>query len=109
MTISTGKSPILYVVAWLLTLIGVLGLITTLIIEPRYTIVKGMVLISSALIIFGLGEFLNHPKEHSFIETEQGDTKRREYIRRRNTCGLGNLCIIVALLLFFVGLSSLIF
>ncbi len=109
MTKSTGKSPILYVVSWLLTLIGLLGLITTLIIEPHYTIVKGMVLISAALIIFGLGEFLNHPKEQSFITTEKDTTKRRQYIRRRNTCGLGNLCIIVALLLFFIGLSSLIF
>ncbi len=109
MTITTSKFPILYIAAWVITATGLLGLFVTLFIEPKHTILKGMVLISAALIIFGLGEFLNHPKEKSFMATEQGDTKRREYIRRRNTCGLGNLCIIVALLLFFIGLSSLIF
>ncbi len=112
MTTVRTKFPILYLMAWFFTLTGLLGLIATLLIGPTYAIVKGMVLISAALIIFGLGEFLNHPKEKNFIaaEKEEKETaKRGQYIRRRNSCGLGNLFIIVALLLFFVGLSSVLF
>lgn len=107
MSTKAKQFPILYIGAWIMIGFGVVCLGGTLLLQPPSAIFKGLVFISFALILFGTGELLNHPRER-LIEPGQSD-KSPKFHRRRNVCSLGNLSDICALLLFFMGLAALLY
>jgi len=72
-------------------------------------ICKALLLLALALAIFGVGEFLNHPRRRLITpETVKGKQKPQFY-RNRKTCGLGNLLDICAIITFFLALSSFLY
>lgn len=107
----TGASrlPPLFITACMFIGVGIVCLFGTLVLEPPSHISKGLLYISTAFIIFGLGEVLNHPKERLNTHTQENSTHATEFQRKRNVCSLGNLCDICALLLFFMGISNMFF
>lgn len=108
MTQQERKIPVTYYLAWALLTTGLTSALMPLLLQARYAVEKGIILVALAFCLVGIGELLNHPKEQIFIP--EGDNKKLpQFRRRRNVCGLGNLFLIVGLLLFFVGLSSLLF
>jgi hypothetical protein len=109
MTEQASKYPPMFLTACTLFSIGVLALLGTLLFYRHPPYLKGFFLLSSSLMGFGAGEILNHPKEPVPRFSVDGDNTLPQFYRRRNTCGLGNLLIIVALLLFSGGISSLIY
>lgn len=70
---------------------------------------KGSLLLSLSLLFFGTGELFNHPKQKLITKKTVQLTKNREYHRTRNSCGLGNLLDICALLFFFMSMASFFF
>jgi hypothetical protein len=110
MTTAASRLPPLFITACIFIGVGTVCLFGTLVLEPPSHISKGFLYISSAFILFGLGEVLNHPKERLNTHTpEENPTQTTEFQRRRNVCSLGNLCDICALLLFFIGISAMFF
>lgn len=72
-------------------------------------IFKGSLLLSLSLLFFGAGELFNHPKQKLITKRTVQLAKNRAYHRTRNTCGLGNLLDICALLFFFMSMASFLF
>ena len=97
----------LYITAWALIGIGSSGLVCLLMLDPPSPIYRGLLYILIGFVTFGVGEIVNHPKPSPPV-AHQDDNPRRFY-RQRNSCSLGNLCDIGAVLLFFTGLSTLLF
>jgi hypothetical protein len=101
------RFPPLYITAWVLLGIGISGLLCLLILRPPPHIFSGLLYIFLGCIAFGIGEILNHPK--TSLPTTYPDDHPQKFDRRRNSCSLGNLSDIGAVLLFFIGLSALLF
>ncbi len=104
-----SKFPPLFLTACTFFCLGIMGLFSTLWFAGQTPWHQGFFLISSSLVGIGIGEILNHPKEHVVQSTAIDDGHPLDYYRRRSTTGLGNLLIIVAILLFFGGVSSLMY
>jgi hypothetical protein len=102
---ATNRLPPLYIAACTILGLGIAGLGSIFILELPSHFAKGLLYISVGCIAFGIGENLNHPKTTTPISSP--DIKQS--YRIRNVCSLGNLIDIGALLLFFVGLSALLF
>lgn len=109
MTKQKRKLPPMFLTACTFLFLGILGFFFTLFAVGATPSLKGFLLVSSSLIGFGIGEILNHPKVQIPQGTSNKENPAGDYYRRRSTCGLGNLMIIIAILLFFVGISSLIY
>lgn len=109
MTSAASRLPPLFITACIFIGVGTVCLFGTIVLEPPSQILKGLLYLSSAFIIFGLGEVLNHPKERLNTQTLENSTHTTYFQRRRNVCSLGNLCDICALLLFFMGISTMLF
>lgn len=101
------RLPPLYFAAWAIVALGILGLGTVLLLHPSEQIHTGLLYIFSACIAFGTGEILNHPKPARLTIDKRTPPSELQPSRRRNPCSLGNLFDIGALLLFFIGLSTL--
>jgi hypothetical protein len=104
-----NRLPPLYVTACIIFGVGIAGLGCLLVLHPSSHILEGFLYIFSGCIAFGTGEILNHPKIPPFTTSEDGGTAIPRFYRKRNSCSLGNLFDIGALLLFFVGLSALLY
>ncbi len=87
---------------------GTVGIAASLLLHAILPL-KGMLLLSSAFIVFGTGEVINHPAGRFFIPRTKESPGYYIYQRRRNSCSLGNLLDIGGLLLFFLALSALLF
>jgi hypothetical protein len=105
MTHASNRLPSLFIAACILLGIGVVGFGGIFILELPPHISEGFRYIFVGFILFGIGEILNHPK----TTTPTASSGIQQVCRRRNVCSLGNLFGIGALLLFFVGLSALLF
>lgn len=107
MAAAPNRQPPLFIIACILFAAGVicLGLSFTLQLDPN--IFKGLLYISCALVVFGIGEIINHPKQRFIAPATKKDDSTPRMYRKRNVCSLGNLCDIGALLLFFIGLAAL--
>ncbi|MGB3210279.1 MAG: hypothetical protein WBB19_06195 [Desulforhopalus sp.] len=103
------RFPFLYLAAYFFFGIGVAGFICILILQPPSEILKGFLYIFLGLILFGTGEIINHPKTPIITPSQQYASATRHFHYKRNACSLGNLFDIGALLLFFIGLSALLF
>jgi hypothetical protein len=101
------RFPPLYITAWVLLGIGISGLLSLLILRPPPHIFSGLLYILMGLALFGIGEIINHPK--TSMPAKYFDDRPKKSNRQRNSCSLGNLCDIGAVLLFFAGLSTLLF
>jgi hypothetical protein len=95
----------LYIAAGILLGIGMVGLGCVFILQLPSHISQGFRYIFVGFIAFGIGEHLNHPQTTSHVARPDS----QQVYRERNVCSLGNLIDIGALLLFFVGLSTLFF
>lgn len=107
MTIPPAETPLMFIVAWLITTIGALAFGVLLFLQPPDNIMKGGCMLAAALLSVGVGEILNHPKEHVFVPDGEKGGGTDVYQRRRNICALGNLLLIAGVLLFFVGIGNL--
>jgi hypothetical protein len=101
------RFPPLYITAWVLIGIGISGLLWLLILRPPAHLFSGVRYILMSLVLFGVGEIVNHPK--TSMPATYPDDHPQKSNRQRNSCSLGNLCDIGAVLLFFAGLSTLLF
>jgi hypothetical protein len=106
---ASNRLPPLYITAWIIFGIGIAGLGCLLFLHPSSHILEGFFYIFFGLTSFGTGEILNHPKTPLISTSEDDGTAIPQFYRKRNSCSLGNLCDIGALLLFFVGLSALLY
>lgn len=107
---TSAANPAVFRLAIAMMVLGGFLLLAALILQVSHAVAKGLVLISLALLSFGIGEVLNHPKEKTKSKLDQQAIKTiTRVIRRRNTCSLGNFFLIVALLFFFTGLKELLF
>ncbi len=103
------RFPPLYVIAWVIFSLGFLGLCSIFMLQLPPHVFRGLRYISIGFIAFGIGENLNHPKLPR-LKLDEGDHPvTTQFYRKRNDCSLGNLIDIGALLLFFVGLSALLY
>lgn len=103
------RLPPLYVAAWTIGALGIVGLGTVWAVHPAAHIYSGLLYLFFACIAFGAGEILNHPKTPLLTTDATTSPDDAEISRRRNPCSLGNLFDIGGLLLFFGGLSTLLF
>lgn len=70
---------------------------------------KSMILVAIGMLMFGIGEILNHPLQTGLRYSENEHSHlRRFFHRHRNPCTLGNLLVILSLLVFFSGLGGFI-
>jgi hypothetical protein len=106
MTEISEKFPPLFIAACIFVCLGLILLACALFFMDRPVYLRVWGGIATGLMVFGAGEILNHPREQIF-RPEQPEEGGKNFRRRRNTCGLGNLLDIIALLLFFIGLSSM--
>ena len=106
MIVREDKFPLLYAFSWLLTAIGAGVCTIALILQPEYKLLKGSLQIGAGILLFGVGELLNHPRDKTLHGDKEDFHVEKEYTRKRNACALGNLLDIVGLLIFFVGLSA---
>ncbi len=104
---ATRRLPPLFIAACFLIGVGMVWLAGTLVLQPPPYLFKSFLYIALALVTFGTGEVLNHPKER--LVAPDRDTGSQEFYRRRNACSLGNLSDICALLLLFMGLAALLY
>ncbi len=104
---ATTRLPPLFITAWVLVGTGISGLLCLLLLRPPSNIFNGLLYILLGLVLFGTGEIINHPK--TLMPARHPDGHRLKSRRMRNSCSLGNLCDIGALLLFFAGFSPLLF
>lgn len=106
----TGYSlPPLYLAAWAIGALGIVGLGAVWLLHPPARLYDGLLYLFFACIAFGAGEILNHPKRPLLTTDANALPADAEISRRRNPCSLGNLFDIGGLLLFFVGISALLF
>ena len=101
-----NRFPPLYVAAWIIFSVGILGLCSLFVLQLPPHVYRGLLYISLGFIAFGLGENLNHPKLPALKFDEDHQPVATHFYRKRNDCSLGNLIDIGALLLFFVGLAA---
>ncbi len=104
-----NRFPPLYIAAWVVLGVGVIGLCSVFVLQLPPFLFRGLLYISLGLIAFGIGENLNHPKTPLLKLGEDNSPLPPKFHRKRNACALGNLIDIGALLLFFVGLSDLLY
>lgn len=102
---ASNRLPSLYIFACILLGIGVIGTGVIFAMKFHSHISEGLRYIFVGFILFGFGEILNHQK----TTIPSASSGIQEGYRRRNVCSLGNLFDIGALLLFFVGISTLLF
>jgi len=102
---ASNRFPPLYIAACIIFCVGLVGLGCIFVLQLPSYIFKGLLYIFIGFISFGIGENLNHSKIPSPAESPD----IQQFYRKRNVCSLGNLLDIGALLLFFVGLSDLLF
>lgn len=88
---------------------GVICLGLTFTLQLNTHTFRGLLYISMALVVFGIGEIINHPKQRLITGKDKSGLPHRTLCRRRSVCSLGNLCDIGALLLLFIGLATLLF
>lgn len=88
---------------------GSAGLAVLLLLPATGTTKEGLLYLLVGTSLFGLGEILNHRKTEDLRAGDQHPGDRPSFHRRRIPCSLGNLSDIVAILLFFIGLSDLLF
>jgi len=103
------RLPPLYLAAWTIGALGIVGLGGVWVLHPPAPIYTGLIYLLFACIAFGAGEILNHPKTPLLTTDATTSPDDVEIYRRRNPCSLGNLFDIGGLLLFSFGLSSLLF
>lgn len=103
------RLPLLYLAAWTIGALGFVGLGAVWVLHPPARMLSGLLYLFFACIAFGAGEILNHPKTPRLSTNTSTPPAATEFCRRRNPCSLGNLFDIGGLLLFFVGLSALLF
>jgi hypothetical protein len=103
------RFPPLFIVAYSAVAVAIIVIIGINIFPVASHIFRGVLLLSTGLTLFGIGEILNHPKETFYPIRQDAEPGIVKYYRRRNSCGLGTLCDIVSLLFFFMALSSLFF
>jgi hypothetical protein len=70
---------------------------------------KAILILSAGFATFGIGEFLNHPKQKLITRETVKASKKPRYHRTRNPCSLGNLFDISGLLFLFTSLSYFFF
>lgn len=107
-----NRPPFLYGASYFILLIGASGVVYIFLAHLPSDIFEGLLYIFLGFIAFGAGEILNHPKTQMITTGKDDDTSStisKQFHRKRNPCSLGNLFDIGALLLFFVGLSALLF
>lgn len=107
-----NRLPFLYAASYFILSIGIIGLVYIFLAHLPSDIFKGLLYIFLGFIAFGAGEILNHPKTQLVTSAKDEDTSStfsKQFHRKRNPCSLGNLCDIGAILLFFIGLSALLF
>lgn len=103
------RLPPLYLAAWTIGAVGIVGLVAVWVLHPPAQIYTGLLYLFFACIAFGAGEILNHRQTPQITTEATTSPADRELCRRRNPCSLGNLFDIGGLLLFFVGLSAVLF
>ena len=103
------RLPPLYLAAWAMGALGIVGLGGVWLLHPPAHLHKGLLYLFFACVAFAAGEILNHPKPAQLTTKEITPPPDAELTRRRNPCSLGNLFDIGGVLLFFVGLSALLF
>jgi hypothetical protein len=107
-----NRLPFLYAASYFILLIGTVGLMYIFLAPPPSDIFKGLLYIFLGFIAFGAGEILNHPKTQLLTTGKDNGTYStfsKQFHRKRNPCSLGNLFDIGSLLLFFIGVSALLF
>ena len=109
MSVKHTRFPPLFIVACIAVAVAVVSIIGINMFSVANHIVRGVLLLSAGLTLFGIGEILNHPKETIFPIRQDAGPGIVKYYRRRSSCGLGTLCDIASLLFFFMALSSLFF
>ena len=109
MTPEPKRLPPLFIMACIIFSAGVICLGLTFTLQLNTHTFRGLLYISMALVVFGVGEIINHPKQRVITGESKSDSTHNTLYRRRNVCSLGNLCDIGALLLFFIGLATLLF
>jgi hypothetical protein len=88
---------------------GIIIFVTALIFPLPEHRFKAILILSAGFATFGIGEFLNHPKQKLITRESVKTSKRLRYHRNRNPCSLGNLFDISGLLLLFISLSYFFF
>lgn len=106
---ASNRFPSLYIAACIIFSVGIAGLGCIFVLQLPSYIFQGLLYIFLGLIAFGIGENINHPKTLLITTSEDNTPDSPQFHRKRNVCSLGNLMDIGALLLFFVGLSALLF
>lgn len=109
MNAESKRPPPLFIAACIIFSAGVFCLGLVLLLPLEGYLFRGLVSLSLALIGFGTGEIVNHPKERLPRPAEDTPSSYPQVYRRRNVCSLGNLCDIFSLLLFFAGIATLIY
>ncbi len=104
-----SQFPPLYIAAWVIFSVGILGLCTLSVLHLPSPTFKGLLYIFLGFVAFGLGENINHPKTPWLTLSEDNHPAPTQFYRKRNDCSLGNLIDIGALLLFFIGISALLY
>ena len=98
--------PPFFIIACFFLAAGMVSLGLSFILRLEPDTFKGLLYISLALLAFGTGEIINHPKQRLMVPDPGNDAPALQIYRRRNVCSLGNLFDIAALLLFFIGLAA---
>ncbi len=104
-----NRFPPLYIATRVILGIGTLGLCSILFLQLPSPTFKGLLYVFLGFFAFGIGENLNHPKTPLPAISEDNHPVQPQFYRKRNACSLGNLIDIGALLLFFIGLSDLLY
>jgi hypothetical protein len=106
MTNNQQPRAYLFYLAWAGLLLGLVGVVLTLLFGSRPFLEQPLAYLAMALTVGGGGEILNHPKHRPlFGESLEMKTAARP-IRERNACALGNLLEIASIILFFIGLGK---
>lgn len=107
MTLQTAKHPPMLIAAYIFLAAGIIGLSTTLLAFNDLFFRSGLLHLFGSLLCLGSGEVLNHRKELLITgDVQESQPTKPSYHRRRNTCALGNLLDIAALILLLTGFSS---
>lgn len=101
--------PVLMIAAYGALLLSLLVALSIVLFSPEFHSRIGLLKIAGGLLLFGVGELLNHPAQFRLEQNRKsGARSYRIFHRNRNPCTLGNLAVILALLLFFIGLATFI-
>ena len=101
------NTPVAFKLALLNLIAGTLGIVSTLLFT---SVTKGVGEISFGLILLGIGEYINNPRNNVPIPHSKNQTKPAGYFsRRRNVSSIGNLLDIAGLLMISIGGATLFF